>query len=712
MSTPREMTVSRADAAMASPRTSNFAPGGSNPADGLATTWLTIHPDGRVTVLCNKTEMGQGTSTSHAMIVADELDADLAMVDILQADYQPAYDDPVFHLMLTGGSSGVSDMIEPLRHAGATARAMLLAAAASRLGVAEAELSTDLGVVVHNGGRRIPYGELAAEAAALPVPQGVQFKQPQAFRYMGKATRRLDIVDKVGGRAVFGCDVRLPGMLHAALAFSPVYGATAVSWDKDAALKIPGVAAVLETELGPAVLAATSWAAWKGREALKTQWGPGSQPDLSTEQLFAELSANLETSGIVAKHTGDPDAGQTRAVHTLDLTFRQPFLAHTPMEPCNCTVRLTAEELEIWAPTQYQTGWANEAARLTGLPVEKVTLHTTLAGGGFGRKAMLDVLRAAVAIAKAQGPDGPAVQVLYDRAQEFATDYLRPGTMARVEAGLDASGAICFWRQRNAGASVLAELLGFMLAESGLDFTGVEGSECQDYAVADFHLEWVRHQTPVHIGFWRSVGSSHNCLVRESVMDELALLAGEDPLAFRLKRLINARAKGVLELAAEHFGWGRPLPEGHAAGIAYEFSFGSFAAHAVEISLDKATGKVTVHRVVAAMDCGLAVNPLAVVMQVEGATVMGLSALLGEEVAFAGGGMTTSAFGKPYPLLRMGDSPLAMEVHIVQSEAASGGVGEPGLPSLLPAVTNALRVLTGVRHTTLPLPPERLKATA
>ena len=713
MSAPREIPVSRPDAALSPPGYSGFGPGGRVPVGGLSHTWLTVHPDGRVTLMLNKLEMGQGTATGHAMIVAEELDVELGMVEVRQADHDPKYNDPVFQMMLTGGSSGITGMIEALRYAAAATRAMLLEAAARKLGTAATELATEPGVVLHAGsGRRIPYAELAAEAATLPVPQGVTLKKPERYRYIGKAVRRLDIPLKASGAAVFGCDVRLPGMLHAALAWTPVYGARPVSWDRDAALAIPGVRAVLETELGPAVLAATTWAAWKGREALKAQWGPGSQPELSSDTLYAELAALLEAPGIVARHAGDPDTAAARAVKKIDLTFRQPFLAHAPIEPSNCTAHLKPDGLEIWAPTQYQTGWVNEAARLTGLPPSGVTLHTTLAGGAFGRKAMLDALRAAVAIVKAQGVGGPPVQVLYDRAEEFRHDFLRPGNMARVEAGLDDKGGICFWRQRNTGASVLAELLPFMLAESGLDFTGVEGSECGDYVVPNLHLEWVRHQTPVPIGFWRSVGHSHNCLVRESVMDELALLAGEDSLEFRLRRLKNPRARGVLELAAERFGWGRPLPEDRAAGIAYELSFGTYVAHAVEVSLDKPAGKVTVHRVVAAVDCGLAVNPLAVVMQVEGATIMGLSALLGEEIAFAGGGIATAGFGTGYSVLRMADSPLAIEVHIVASDEVCGGAGEPGLPAVLPAVANALRRLTGVRHTTLPLTPDRLKAAA
>ena len=713
MSAPREVAVSRPDAALPSPRATGFARGRAAPVGGLSNTWLAVHADGRVTLMFNKLEMGQGTATGQAMIVAEELDVELGAVEVLQADHDPRYNDPVFRMMLTGGSTGIANMIEPLSHAAAAARAMLLEAAARRLGVAASELATEPGVVVHSAsGRRIPYGELATAAATLPAPRAVKLKKPELYRYIGKAVRRLDIPPKVDGTAIFGCDVRLPGMLRAALAWSPVYGAKPVAWDKTAALAVPGVHAVLETELGPAVLAATTWAAWRGREALKTRWDPGIQAGLSDESLFAELAANLDKPGIVAKHAGDPAAGAARAVKKVEMTFRQPFLAHAAIEPFNCAIHLKPDEIEIWAPTQYQTGWVDEAMRLTGLPVDRVTLHTALAGGAFGRKAMLDVLRAAVGIAKAQGVGGPPLQVLYDRAEEFRHDFLRPATMARVEAGLDAGGGIGFWRQRNTGASVLAELLPFMLAENGLDFTGVEGSECQDYVVPNLHLEWVRHQTPVPIGFWRSVGHSHNCLVRESVMDELALLAGEDSLEFRLRRLKNPRAKGVLELAAERFGWGRPLPEGRGAGIAYELSFGTYVAHAAEVSLDKSAGKVSVHRVVAAVDCGMAVNPLAVVMQVEGAAIMGLSALLGEEVAFAGGGIATTMFGSAYQMLRMADSPLVMEVHIVESTEACGGAGEPGLPAILPAVTNALRRLTGVRHTILPLTPERLKAVA
>ena len=671
------------------------------PEGGLRLDWLTVHPDGQVTLMLNKTEMGQGVGTALAMIVAEELDADLERVGFLQADYDPKYDDPGFGSMLTGGSTSVRSMTAPLREAAAAAREMLKGAAAKRFGVATSALTTEAGVVVHGDGEeRISYGELAEEAAKLSVPDDPPLKDPASFRYLGKCARRMDVPVKVAGTAVFGADVRVPGMLHAALARPVAYGARATSWNADAARAVPGVVDVVETELGPAVLAGNSWAAWQGREALAAQWSEGAQPALSSEVLFRELADLLDQEGVVARSDGDAAGLAASSTRKVSLTFRQPFLAHAPIEPMNCTAHVRKDGVDVWGPSQYQTGWAQEAAKLAGLPVEKIAMHTTLAGGGFGRKAMLDCLRAAMAVSKAAGKP---VQVLYDRPEEFHYDYLRPGNMARVEAGLAEDGSIAFWWQRNASASVLAELLSFMLAETGYDFTSVEGSVDMEYAIPAQHIEWSRHETPVPIGFWRSVGSSQNCFVRESVLDELARTADEDALDFRLRHLAGSpRMRGVLELAAEKFGWGDELPEGRAAGIACDTCFGSWLAHVAEVSLDEESGKITVHRVVAAIDCGQTVNPLNVVMQVEGAIVMGLSALLGEEVRFDAGGPSTKQFGE-YPVLRMGDTPRSIEVHIVDSREPSGGVGEPGLPGVLPAVANALRTITGERITALPL---------
>jgi isoquinoline 1-oxidoreductase beta subunit len=679
--------------------------GQAPPKGGLESVWLTVHGDGQVVLMLNKTEMGQGISTGLALIVAEELDADAAKVGFIQAGHDPRYNDPGFGAMLTGGSTSVRNMILPLRKAAAAAREMLKLAAARRLGVDASELATELGFVVY-GESRIAYGELAAEAASLPAPPELEdppLKDPKDFRYLGKCATRLDVPDKVAGKAVFGNDVRLPGMRFAAVAWPKAYGAAPVSWDVDAAKAVSGVTDVVETGFGPAVLAANTWAAWQGRDALNVQWSPGAQPDMTGEALYGELEALLDADGITAVDQGDAAALAESSTRKVSLTFLQPFLAHAPIEPMNCTAHVRPNGVEIWGPTQFQTGWAQEAAKVSGQPIENVSVHTTMAGGGFGRKAMLDCVRLAVAVSKAFGEP---VQVLYSRPEEFHYDYLRPGNASRVEAGLAEDGGIAFWRQKNASASVLAELMPFMLAESGLDFTGVEGVDGMDYAIPAVHVEWRRHMTPVPIGFWRSVGNSQNCFVRESVMDELAHLAGEDPLSFRLRHLDAAdpdaaRARGVLELAAEKFGWGRDLPQGHAAGLAYEHSFGSFLAQITEISLDEA-GKPIIHRVVTAIDCGQTINPLSVVMQVEGGLTMGLSALMGEEMRFEGGGAASKNFGD-YKLLRMGDSPLSMETYIVDSTESPGGVGEPGLPGVLPAVANAVRMLTGERVTRLPL---------
>lgn len=675
-----------------------FGVDGQPPEGGLELLWLTVHTDGKVSVMLNKIEMGQGSSTALCMIVADELDADLERVGFVQALYDPKYDDPEFHAMLTGGSTSVRSMMGPLREAAAAAREMLKTAAAERLGVDASELTTENGFVIHSE-QKIPYGELVEEAAGQAVPESPPLKDAASFRYLGHCARRMDIPDKIAGTARFGLDVRLPDMHYAALAWPRAYGATAESWDEDAALAVPGVTEVVQTEIGPAVLAENTWAAWKGRDALAVQWSEGTQPDLSTEVLFEELEALLDSSGIIAADTGDAPGRAEAAADKIDLTFHQPFLAHAPIEPMNCTAHVRPDGVDLWGPTQFQTGWAEKAAEITGLPMESIAVHTTYAGGGFGRKGMLDGARVAVHVSKACGKP---VQLLYSRDEEFHYDAVRPGSVARVQAGLDANGKIAFWNHRTASASVLAGLLPFMLAETGLDFTGVEGVSEMDYGIGALRVEWLRHETPVPIGFWRSVGSSHNCFVRESVIDELAAVAGEDPVAFRLARMTDPRAAGVLKLATERYGWGKELPEGHAAGVACDHCFGSYTAQVAEISRDPESGAITVHRVVAAMDCGQTVNPLNIVMQVEGAVIMGLSALVGEGMEFADGGVATKQFNT-YPVMRMDASPEAIEVHIVENAEAPGGVGEPGLPAVLPAVTNALKTLTGERVTELPL---------
>eukprot|EP01022_Parablepharisma_sp_SALTPOND_P018033 TRINITY_DN2931_c0_g1_i12.p5 TRINITY_DN2931_c0_g1~~TRINITY_DN2931_c0_g1_i12.p5 ORF type:complete len:637 (+),score=184.04 TRINITY_DN2931_c0_g1_i12:9914-11824(+) len=632
------------------------------------------------------------------MIVAEELDADLEKVGFAQAPYDPKYNDPEFQAMLTGGSTSVQSMMAPLRETAAAAREMLKGAAAKRLGVDASELKTEAGFVVH-GEQKIPYGELVEESVGQDVPESPPLKDPMSFRYLGKCARRMDIPDKIAGTACFGNDVRVPDMVYAALAWPSAYGATAKEWDEEAALAVPGVIEVMETDTGPAVLAENTWAAWKGRDALAVQWSEGTQPDLSTETLMEELKTLSESAGIVAEDRGDAANLAQAAEDKIDLTFTLPFLAHATIEPMNCTAHVRKDGADIWGPTQYQTGWAQEAATVTGLPVESIAVHTTYAGGGFGRKGALEGVRNAARISKACGKP---VQLLYSREEEFHYDGLRPGVVARVQAGLDADGKIAFWNHRTASASVLADLIPFMIAENGLDFTGVEGIEAMDYEIPALRLEWTRQHTPVPIGFWRSVGSSHNCFIRESVIDELAVAAGQDPVAFRLAHLTDARARGVLELAAERYGWGNELPEGHAVGVACDHCFNSYLAHIAEISRNAESGELTFHRIVAAIDCGQTINPLAVTMQVEGAVIMGLSSLVGEAVEFADGGGATKQFST-YPVMRMEASPDSIEVHIVESGENPGGVGEPGLPGVLPAVTNALKVLTGERVTELPL---------
>lgn len=660
--------------------------------------WLRIDADGLVTMVNSVPEMGQGTSTTMVMIVADELDADLGRVRMEQAPADPArYANPVTGSQSYGGSRGVRDHLETWRRAGAAARQMLRQAAAQEWGVPLESIETEPGVVVHRPtGRRLSYGQLVDRARQLPVPQNPPLKTRDQFRYIGKKVERLDIPSKVNGRGVFGIDVQVPGMLVASVAKCPVFGGAVAGFDATATKAVKGVRHVVQVSSGVAVVADHFWAALRGREALRITWNEGPRAALSSAGIAADLAAHATQPGVVAKKTGDAAQALAAGDTTVEAVYRVPYLAHATMEPMNCTAHVTADACTVWAPTQSPGGTQAAAMRLTGLPREKVTVHTTLLGGGFGRRGEVDFVVDAVETSKAVGAP---VKVVWTREDDMQHDFYRPSTHNVLRAALDAQGAPVAWSHRIVAPGILAQR--GRVKPGGVDFAAVEGARNMPYHVPNLEVDWVSRDPGVPVGFWRSVGASQNAFVVESFVDELAHAAKRDPFEYRRALLGRApRHRAVLELAAQKAGWGTPLPARRARGIAVAFSYESYAAEVAEVSVG-ADGRVHVHRVVCAIDCGFAVNPDQVRAQMEGAVVYALTAALYGRITIERGRVKEGNFGD-YPMARIGETPLT-EVHILDSGEKPGGIGEPGVPPLAPAVCNALFALTGKRIRELPV---------
>ena len=665
--------------------------------------WLRIGTDGVVTVVVDKSEMGQGVLTSLPQMIMEELDGDWATVRIEEAPAGPQYVNPAFGLQGTGGSTSVRVSMMPLREAGAKARAMLVAAAAQKWGIAPDACSTANGYVLETGKRRkLGYGELTVAAAAMPVPEKVTLKDPKDFKLIGKPVKRLDLKGKVNGTAGFGIDAHTDGVLIAVVARAPVLGSSVTGFDDKPALAVPGVKRVVQVDSGVAVVATGYWAAMKGREALQVSWSKSPMAGVSSADLSAKLKALSAKPGVKARHDGDPAGALRRASKRVEATYEVPYLAHATMEPMNCTAWVQADKCTIWAPTQFQSGGGlgvqGIAAKLTGLPESAVTVHTTFLGGGFGRRFELDFVIDAVQVSKAVGEP---VKVIWSREDDVRHDYFRPASYSKLAAGLDASGKPVAWSQTIVCPSIMSRFtMVFGPLPNGLDASSVEGAANIAYAIPNLHCGWVNADLGVPIGFWRSVGNSQNAFVAEGFMDEVAHAAGADPYEFRRNLLASApRHRGVLELAATKAGWGTPLPQGRARGIAVVESFGSYVAEVAEVSIEN--GKVRVHRVVCAVDCGVVVNPDIIAAQMESAVVYGLTAALYGKITLENGAVVQGNFDS-YPMLRMNEMPV-VEVHIVPSTEGPGGVGEPGTPPIAPAVVNAIFALTGQRIRTLPI---------
>ncbi len=664
--------------------------------------WLRIMPDNRVVITVNKSEMGQGVYTSLPMIIADELEADWKRVKFEVAPAADGYKDPVWGAQATGGSTSIRHMYEPLRKAGAAAREMLITAAAGVWNVPAAECQASQGSVKHAPSKRnITYGELAKPASALEVPKNPSLKKDGQFKLIGTSVPRLDVVEKTEGTAIFGIDALVPDMLYATVARPYTFGAKVVALHDAAAQKVKGVQKIVQIDRGVAFCADTIEAAWQAKKATHIVWGKGEDPDLNNESLAKSFEEHLSRDGVVARKDGDVQHALSAAAMKLDSRYYLPYLAHVTMEPMNCTAQVQQDRCDIWVPTQNQTGTLMTAKKITGLDPEHIHVHTTYLGGGYGRRFEQDFVEEAVQISKAVGRP---VKVIWTREEDFQHDYFRPGNLSRIQAALDEKGSPTAWSHKIVCPSIFARVFPETM-KKGIDNAAVEGLSNLEYDVPNVSVEYVRIDTPVPVGFWRSVGSSHNAFTVETVIDDLAHMAKKDPLRFRLDLLKkHPRAQRVLELAAEKAGWGKTPEKDRGRGIAYHLSFDSYVAQVADISVDRKDGKIKVHRIVCAVDCGPVVNTDTITAQMMGGIVMGLSSALKESISFGRGKVLTENFDS-YDLLRMSETP-EIEVHIVQSDAKLGGVGEPGVPPVAPAVANALFSLTGVRIRDLPMTPE------
>ena len=652
--------------------------------------WLNVDPKGAVTVFLGRSEMGQGSYTGMAVLVAEELEADWKMVRVVQGDADPRYG-----RMVTGGSSSVRQSWEPLRKAGAAAREMLVAAAAAAWTVEPAACRAEKGFVVHSAsGRRAGFGELAAAAAGLPVPEKPRLKDPRDYTLIGKPVPRLDTPAKTRGAATFGLDVRIPGMLHAAVARPPVLGGKIAHFDASRAMAIPGVKKVVEVPTGVAVVADTTWAAFRGRDALGATFDPGANGSLDSAAI-ARLVQSAPVDPIPARSEGDLEKALAGAARKVSATYHLPFLAHAAMEPMNCVARVDAGGAEIWAPTQAPLWARGDVAKALGIPEEKVVVHVTFLGGGFGRRAFPDFVVEAAQVARAAGAP---VQVTWTREDDLGGDLFRPCGQNELRAGLDAKGNLVAWHHLVRSPSISRHNFGSAGKPGHPDV--VEGAVSVPYRAGAIRVDSAVPDVGVRLGWWRSVYASQNAFAEECFVDEVAAAAGKDPLAFRLALLPpDHPLRAVLTLAGKEAGWGTKLPKGVARGIACHSSFGSHVAEVAEVSLLK--GAIRVRRVVCAVSCGTALNPDSVAHQMEGSVVYGLSAALRGEITFAKGAAIQDNFHL-YEPLRISEMP-KVETFILPSTAAPGGIGEPGLPPIAPAVANALFALTGKRVRRLPI---------
>jgi isoquinoline 1-oxidoreductase beta subunit len=678
----------------------------ANANDFVPNAFIRIDGNGQIVLTMPYVEMGQGTYTSIPMLIAEELEVDLKQVRLEHAPpNEKLYANPLLGVQATGNSNAIRGAWQPLREAGAVARTMLVAAAAKRWNVDPASCRAQSGEVLHPPtGRRSTYGELAADAARVPIPENVALKRPQDFKLIGTPAKRLDTPAKVNGAAVYGIDVRPPGVKIATLAQSPVFGGRVKSVDDTAAKTVKGVRQIVRLDDAVAVVADHMGAAKKGLAALAIEWDDGPHAKLDTADIASELEQATLKSGAVAQNIGDVDKALAGAVTKVEAIYQVPFLAHATMEPMNCTVHVRPDGCEVWVGSQAIARCQAAAAKVTGLPLDKVVAHNHLIGGGFGRRLESDGVARAVEIAKQV--DGP-VKVVWTREEDIQHDMYRPYWFDRLTAGLDEKGLPVAWSNRYAGSSVIARWLppGF---KNGLDPDSTEGAIDLVYALPNLHVEYVRVEPPgIPTAFWRSVGPSHNVFVTESFMDELAAAAKQDAVAYRRALLEQSpRAKAVLELAAEKAGWGQPLPQRAGRGVSLQFVFGTYMAQVAEVEVAK-DGTVRVRRVVCAVDCGIPVNPDTIRAQIQSAIIFGATAALYGDITLKNGRVQQTNFDS-YQVIRMNEAS-AIEVHIVQNFEPLGGMGEAGTSAIVPAVANAIFAATGKRLRKMPVDSSVLK---
>lgn len=670
--------------------------------------FVDIRPDGKIVIQVNRLEFGQGVQTALPMILADELDADWSQVVAELAPAAEVYKDPLYGIQMVGGSGSIAHSFQQYRELGAKTRAMLVAAAAGRWTVAPSECRAESSVVHGPGGRSARYAELASAAAAQPVPATVQLKNPSQFRLVGKRVRRLDSRSKCDGSLKFGLDLDLPGMKTAVVAHPPVFGARVKSFDATAARSIDGVRDIFEIPLargtGVAIVADKFWPAKQARDRLTIDWDLAGIEHADTARLRAQYKELARTPGMRSVARGDAAAiERVAAANRLVAEYEFPYLAHSPMEPLNTTVRFDGDRAEVWAGSQFQTIDQAAIAEVLGLEPEQVTFHTEMAGGGFGRRATPDahVQREAAAIAKRL--TGAPVKLVWTREDDVQGGYYRPMHLHRVEIGVGANGMPAAWRHVVVGQSLLADTPFAAMMKDGIDPTSTEGISDTHYTIPNFHVFAHHPKVNVPVLWWRSVGHTHTAFVMETLIDELAARAKADPIAYR-RRLLRPEARklrAALSLLDEKSAWRRRLPRGHAAGIACHESFETGVACAVDVSIENKRPRI--HRATVAVDCGLAVNPLTIESQFQAGVVFGLSQLMAKGAITLRDGRVEQRNFDAYVPPYMIDAPVAVDVHIVPSAEKPTGCGEPPVPVISPAVVNALARLTGKRYRTLPL---------
>jgi isoquinoline 1-oxidoreductase subunit beta len=667
--------------------------------------FIRIDSAGKTILVMPQVEMGQGVYTAVAMILAEELDADFSQVTLEHAPpNDKLYGNPTFGIQVTGNSNSIRAFWKPLRNAGAAARAMLVEAAAQQWKVEPSSCTASNGEVLHaESGRKLSYGALAEAAGRQSPPPEIPLKDPADFTLIGKPLKRLDTPDKVNGKAVYGIDAVLPGMKFATLAACPVFGGKVGTVDDSAAKKIPGVQQVVVLDDMVAVVGDHTWAAKKGLDAVVVTWDEGPNARISSKDIWDDLRAASDRDGVVVKSTGDIAKGLATG-DKLEASYELPFLAHATMEPLNCTVHLQPDSCEIWTGTQIMTRVQSSVAKAAGLPAEKVTVNNHLIGGGFGRRLEPDMVVAAVRVA--QHVDGP-VKVVWTREEDIQHDIYRPVYRDTLAATLS-DGKLVGWKHRIAGSSVIARWLPPAF-QNGVDIDAIDSAADMPYDIPSLHVEYVRAEPPaVPTGFWRGVGPNNNVFAIECFMDELARKAGKDPIAFRGAMLGGTpRLKAALDLVAEKSNWGEKLPARVGRGVSIQSSFGSFIATVVEAEVDD-QGEVHLRRVTSAVDTGIAVNPDTIVAQLEGGLIFGLTAALYGEITIDKGRVQQSNFND-YRMLRIDQVP-RIDVHIIKSGEAPGGIGETGVTAGPPALRNAIYAATGIALRRLPIDRDMIAA--